>query len=65
MCFVEVEDVNEYWKELADKNLPQHFPGARLSEIKKFSWGRECFLHDPSGVLWHFGEFHKEQRKIG
>lgn len=20
-------------------------------------WGRECFVHDPSGILWHFGEF--------
>jgi len=20
-------------------------------------WGKECFLHDPSGILWHFGEF--------
>lgn len=18
---------------------------------------KECFMHDPSGVLWHFGEF--------
>jgi len=22
-------------------------------------WGKECFLHDPSGILWHFGEFFK------
>ena len=23
-------------------------------------WGRECFLHDPSGILWHFGAFAKK-----
>ncbi|MFT7298567.1 MAG: hypothetical protein ACI81S_001569 [Sphingobacteriales bacterium] len=28
-----------------------------LDEIKSFDWVRECFLHDPSGVLWHFEAF--------
>ncbi|PZO24508.1 MAG: glyoxalase, partial [Flavobacteriaceae bacterium] len=27
--------------------------------IRNHDWGRECFLHDPSGILWHFGEFFK------
>jgi len=22
-------------------------------------WGKECFVHDPSGILWHIGEFFK------
>ncbi len=25
--------------------------------IQKYDWGKECFLHDPSGILWHIGEF--------
>jgi hypothetical protein len=29
----------------------------KLIPIRVHDWGKECFLHDPSGVLWHFGEF--------
>ena len=29
----------------------------KLSAIQQFDWGREFFLHDPSGVLWHIGHF--------
>ena len=57
MVFIEVEDVDQCYQDLKDKELPQKFKGARLSPIKDWDWGRECFLHDPSGVLWHFGQF--------
>ena len=57
MVFVEVADVNAYWTEISALNLPAKYPGVRLTAIKSFDWGRECFLHDPSGILWHFGEF--------
>lgn len=57
MLFMEVADVEAYYQYLLSLNLPQKYPGARLSPIKNDSWGRECYLHDPSGVLWHFGQF--------
>jgi len=28
-----------------------------LTPVRNDYWGRECFMHDPSGILWHFGEF--------
>lgn len=57
MVFIEVEDVNFYYQHLLAMELPAKYPGARLSPIRTEDWGSECFLHDPSGVLWHFGQF--------
>ncbi len=57
MVFVEVDDVDACYAELAQQAVHQRYRFAKLSPIKKFEWGRECFLHDPSGVLWHFCEF--------
>lgn len=59
MIFLEVDDVNRYWNELSALNLSNKYEGVRLVPIQNYDWGRECFLHDPSGVLWHFGEFNK------
>jgi hypothetical protein len=58
MIFLEVDDVSRYWKELHDLGLPEKFKTVRLTNIREENWGKECFLHDPSGILWHFGEFH-------
>jgi len=55
--FLEVDDVARYFNELSALNLPAKYPGVRLTPIRINDWGRECFLHDPSGILWHFGEF--------
>lgn len=59
MIFLEVDDVSRYWNELVALNLPSKYERVRLTPIKTYDWGRECFLHDPSGILWHFGEFYK------
>lgn len=59
MIFMEVEDVERHWKELLALDLPGKYASARLTPIRTLDWGRECFLHDPSGILWHFGEFVK------
>jgi hypothetical protein len=59
MLFLEVSDVDEFFKQISVLDLPTKYVGVRLSPIKDESWGRECFLHDPSGVLWHIGEFVK------
>lgn len=57
MVFVEVDDVERYYQELLVLNLPEKYEGAKLTPIKYLDWGSECFLHDPAGVLWHFGKF--------
>jgi catechol 2,3-dioxygenase-like lactoylglutathione lyase family enzyme len=58
MVFLEVEDVSRYWEMLQALDLPARYPGVRLAPIREEAWGRECFVHDPSGVLWHFGQFY-------
>lgn len=57
MIFVEIENVDEYWEELLSLNLTDKYEKVRLTPIRIMDWGKECFVHDPSGVLWHFGQF--------
>src|SRR5215469_15892219 len=57
MVFMEVDDVSRFWEELVVLSLPDKYKGVRLTPIRVEPWGRECFVHDPSGILWHFGEF--------
>ncbi|SEN81599.1 Catechol 2,3-dioxygenase [Mucilaginibacter gossypiicola] len=59
MLFLEVDDVARYWNGLLALDLPSKYAGVKLTPIRVEQWGRECFLHDPSGILWHFGEFSK------
>jgi len=60
MIFSEVEDMDLFWKELVSLHLTDKYEGVKLTPIRNEDWGRECFLHDPSGILWHFGIFHKK-----
>lgn len=57
MVFLEVEGLEAQRESILKLNLPEKFPGVKLSEIKKNDWGDEFFLHDPAGILWHFGFF--------
>jgi catechol 2,3-dioxygenase-like lactoylglutathione lyase family enzyme len=57
MIFLEVEDIDLYWKELLALDLATKYQGVKLTPIRELDWGRECFMHDPSGILWHFGRF--------
>jgi catechol 2,3-dioxygenase-like lactoylglutathione lyase family enzyme len=59
MIFLEVDDVVVYWNKLVALNLPEKYKNVKLVPIREYDWGRECFLHDPSGILWHIGEFSK------
>lgn len=59
MVFMEVKDVHRFWKELLGLDLTARYEDVRLVPVREDYWGRECFLHDPSGILWHFGEFNK------
>lgn len=57
MMFLEVDDVDKCYEDVKARNFDKKYKTVRLSRIKSDSWGREFFLHDPSGVLWHFGQF--------
>ena len=59
MVFMEVEDLDRFWNELLALDLPAKYPTVRLVPIRNLDWGAECFVHDPSGILWHFGKFNK------
>ncbi len=59
MIFLEVDNAERYWNELLTLNLPLKYLGVKLTPIRHLDWGKECFLHDPSGILWHFGEFYR------
>lgn len=55
MMNVTVDDLDEFWQKITQKNLPEKF-GVKLTEPKKFPWGREVNLIDIAGVCWHFAE---------
>ncbi len=57
MLFLEVEELDTFFTWVQNKDLSKKFKNVRFTEIKNESWGREFFMHDPSGVLWHFGNF--------
>lgn len=57
MIFLEVSDTSNHRQSLLGLNLPSQFKKVRISEIVVNDWGKEYFVHDPSGILWHFGEF--------
>ncbi|HEX2393916.1 MAG TPA: hypothetical protein VHI78_01140 [Bacteroidales bacterium] len=59
MIFIEVENVERFREYLLSLGLPEKYEDVKLSTIRAYDWGKECFLHDPSGILWHFGEFIK------
>ncbi|HEY6901607.1 MAG TPA: VOC family protein [Puia sp.] len=58
MLFLEVDNVDRFWDQLVTLDLPAKYEGVRLTPTRHYEWGKECFLHDPSGILWHFGEFY-------
>jgi uncharacterized glyoxalase superfamily protein PhnB len=57
MLFLEVDDVTRYWNELQAMGLQKKYKKVKLTPIREEPWGKECFMHDPSGILWHFGQF--------
>lgn len=57
MVFLEVENLDQVYHDFAALNLTAKYPEAKLIPIRVEEWGREFFVHDPAGILWHFGEF--------
>ena len=58
MLFLEVEDVEKYWHDLLKLDLPDKYEKVKVIPIREYDWGKVCFVHDPSGVLWHIGQFY-------
>lgn len=59
MIFLEVDDADLCHQSIAASGLTTKYPEVRLIPVKQFDWGKECYLHDPSGILWHIGHFNK------
>jgi hypothetical protein len=57
MLFLEVENLEAYFVTIKEKKLTEKYTEVKLSKIVYNDWGKEFFLHDPSGILWHFGNF--------
>lgn len=53
MLTVGVTDVDEFRKEVMDKQLPQKY-GIRIGEVSEQPYGREVNIIDLAGVCWHF-----------
>lgn len=59
MIFMEVENVESHLEAIKKLELTVKYDKVRVSEISYNDWGNEFFMHDPSGILWHIGEFVK------
>ena len=55
MISVKVADVQEFWREVNEKQIPQKF-GIRISPPKQMPYGKESNMIDSAGVCWHFVE---------
>lgn len=53
MVTVAVDDVDEFRRQVLDKQLPEKF-GIRISELAEQPYGREVNIIDLAGVCWHF-----------
>ncbi len=61
MIFFEVDDLENTLKYIRSLKLTEKYENVKLSEIVSNEWGNEFFLHDPCGILWHFGIFKSEK----
>lgn len=59
MLFMEVEDADSFYEYLLSLDLPSQYGKVRVLPVRTEYWGKECFLTDPSGILWHFGTFYR------
>lgn len=57
MVFLEVSDLQKHFEHIKSLQLHIKYENVRLKEIVYNDWGNEFFIYDPSGILWHIGEF--------
>lgn len=55
MVNVAVDDVEKFYNEVIEKQLPQKF-GIRISPPTQMPYGKESNIIDLAGVCWHFVE---------
>lgn len=55
MLTVRVDSVDEFYKEITEKQLPQKF-GIKVGKPSQQPYGREVNVIDMAGVCWHFVE---------
>ena len=55
MLTVGVSNVDEFRKEVLEKQLPEKF-GIRIGQTTNMPYGREVNIIDMAGVCWHFVE---------
>jgi hypothetical protein len=55
MISIKINNAEEFWKEVNEKQLPQKF-GIRISKPTKQPYGIEVNIIDIAGVCWHFVE---------
>jgi hypothetical protein len=60
MVFLDIPDLKHLKNKLTTLNIETKYRNVKISETKTYDWGNEFFMHDPSGVLWHFCEYKKE-----
>jgi catechol 2,3-dioxygenase-like lactoylglutathione lyase family enzyme len=58
MVFMEVTDADAFRNDRETLRLPEKYAGVRIAAALGIL-GKECFVHDPSGILWHFGQFNQ------
>jgi catechol 2,3-dioxygenase-like lactoylglutathione lyase family enzyme len=55
MLFLMVDELDLFWEELKELDLPARYDGVKWKKPTDYDWGlREIHLIDPAGVLWHF-----------
>ena len=59
MILLEVGDVEGYYSFLQRLELDKKYPTIKLVPLQQNEWGKECYLVDPAGVLWHFADFRR------
>ena len=55
MLSVRVNNVDEFWKSVIDKNVVEKF-GIKISKPTEQPYGKEVTIIDIAGVCWHFVE---------
>jgi predicted lactoylglutathione lyase len=55
MISVKIDNAEEFWKEVTEKQLPQKF-GIRIAKPTQMPYGKEVNIIDLAGVCWHFVE---------
>ena len=59
MLFLEVDNLQQHLEMINSLQLDKRYEKVRVTNISYNDWGNEFFVYDPSGVLWHIGEFKK------